>query len=78
MERVLFIPNISRVRDVHWQGFRGAAVLLLPQAPDNAANGHLGLARRVKIFLLSWKSVQVTKGYLKKYHELFFYYRIVA
>jgi hypothetical protein len=32
-------PNFSGVRDVHWQ------------APDNAANGHLGRARRVKHFL---------------------------
>ena len=41
-----FDPKISRVRDVHWQGIRGAAVRLLPQAPDNAANEHLGRARR--------------------------------
>jgi len=44
-------PNIARVRDVHWQGIRGAAVQMLPQAPDNAVNGHLGRARRVKYFL---------------------------
>ena len=38
------------------KAFRGAAVQVLPQAPDNAANGHLGLARRVKIFLRFWNS----------------------
>ena len=57
-------PNVSRVRGVHWQGFRGTAVQVLPQAPDNAANGHLGLARRVKIFLRFWKTAQVTKCHL--------------
>ena len=31
--------------------FRGAAVLMLAQASDNAANGRIGLARRVKINL---------------------------
>ena len=34
------------------KAFRGAAVLMLPQAPDNAGNGLLGLTRRVKIFML--------------------------
>jgi hypothetical protein len=32
------------------KAFRGAAVLMLPQAPDNAANGHLGLARKGENF----------------------------
>ena len=32
------------------KAFRGAVVLMLPQVPDNAANGRLGLARRVKSF----------------------------
>jgi hypothetical protein len=32
--------------------FRGAVVLMLPQALDNAVNGRLGLARRVKTFML--------------------------
>jgi hypothetical protein len=35
--------------------------LLLPQAPDNAANGLLGLARRVKIFLCSYKIGSIYK-----------------
>ena len=46
-------------------GFRGAAVRMLPQAPGNAANGHLGRARRVKILLHSWKLVQLKRGNLK-------------
>jgi len=32
-------------------GIRRAAVHLLPQASDNAANEHLGHARRVKIWM---------------------------
>ena len=34
------------------KAFREAVVLVLPQGPDNAANGRLGLARRVKIIML--------------------------
>jgi len=34
------------------KAFRDAAVLMLPQIPDNAANGRLELARRVKTFML--------------------------
>ena len=32
--------------------FRDAVVLMLPQVPDNAVNGRLGLASRVKTFML--------------------------
>jgi len=43
-------PDISRVRGVHLQGIQGRSRSRLLQALDNAANGRLGLARRVKIF----------------------------
>jgi len=34
------------------KAFSDAAVLMLPQVPDNAANGRLELARRLKTFML--------------------------
>jgi len=43
-------PDISRVRGVHLQGIQGRSRSRLLQILDNAANGRLGLARRVKIF----------------------------
>ena len=43
-------PDISRVRGVHLQGIQGRRCSCLPQVPDNAVNGRLGLARRVKNF----------------------------
>jgi len=43
-------PDISRVRGVHLQGIQGRSRSRLLQALDNAANGRLALARRVKIF----------------------------
>jgi len=43
-------PDISRVRGVHLQGIQGQSRSRLLQALDNAANGRLALARRVKIF----------------------------
>jgi len=64
-ENLIPNPDISRVRDVHWQDFRGVAVRLLPQVPGNPANGHLGRARRVKFSLRSWKSAQVTNCHRK-------------
>ena len=42
-------PDISRVRGVHLQGIQGRSRSKLLQALDNAANGRLGFARRVKI-----------------------------
>ena len=38
---------------------------MLPQAPDNEANGHLGLACKVKIFLKNnfSKTIQMHMGY---------------
>ena len=41
-------PDISRMRGVHLQGIRGCSRSRLLQALDNAANGRLGFARRVK------------------------------
>ncbi len=38
---------------------------MLPQVPDNAANGRLGLARRVKTFMLSCQNEPGTKCHLK-------------
>ncbi len=43
-------PDISRVRGVHLQGIQGHSRSRLLQALDNAANGRLALARRVKNF----------------------------
>ena len=34
------------------KAFRDAVVLMLPQVPDNEANGQLGLARRVNTSIL--------------------------
>jgi len=42
--------DISRVRDVHLQGIQGGSRSRLLQSLDNAANGRLELALRVKIF----------------------------
>jgi len=47
------------------KAFRCDAVQVIPQAPDNAANGHPGRARRVKIFIHSQESAQVIKCDLK-------------
>jgi len=47
---IIFNPDISRVRGVHFQDIQGRSRSRLLQALDNAANGRLGLARRVKIF----------------------------
>ena len=47
------------------KAFRSDAVQVLPQVPYNAANGHLGRARRVKIFMHSQESAQVIKCHLK-------------
>jgi len=44
------IPDISRARDAHLQGIQGRSRSKLLQVLDNAANGRLGHARRVKIF----------------------------
>ena len=41
------------------KAFEGEAVLMLPQALDNAANGHLELARRVKIIMLTYNSIEL-------------------
>jgi hypothetical protein len=46
----VFIPDISRERGVHLQGTQGRSRSKLLQSHDNAANGRLGHARRVKIF----------------------------
>jgi len=43
-------PDISRVRGAHLQGIQGRSRSKLLQALDNAANGRLVHARRVKIF----------------------------
>jgi len=43
-------PDIARVRVVHLQGIQGCSRSRLLQALDNAANGRLGHAHRVKIF----------------------------
>ena len=47
--------------------FRGAVVLMLPQVPDNEANGRLGLARRVETFILlcTMTLVQSAAGKIK-------------
>ena len=45
------------------KAFRDAAVLMLPQVPDNEANGRLGLARRVKTFMLICQNEPGTKCY---------------
>jgi hypothetical protein len=43
-------PDIARDRGVHLQGIQGHSRSKLLQALDNAANGRVGNARRVKIF----------------------------
>ena len=45
------------------KAFRDAVVLMLPQVPDNEANGRLGLARRVKTFMLFCQNHPRTKCY---------------
>jgi hypothetical protein len=52
-------PDISRDRGVHLQGIQGRCCSKLLQALDNAANGRLSLARRVKIFEKSNKKISV-------------------
>jgi len=46
----VFIPDISSVRGVHLQGTQGRSRSRLLQSHDNAVNGRLGPARRVRIF----------------------------
>jgi len=57
-------PDISRVRGVHLRGIQGRSRSRLLQALDNAANGRLGLARRVKIFEKLNKKIFGTNRYL--------------
>ena len=47
------------------KAFRDVAVLMLPQVPDNAANGRLRLAHRVKTFMLACQNEPGTKCHLK-------------
>ena len=48
----MFIGKASGVQLYDW----------LPQAPDNAANEHLGLARRVKLFFAVLKIGSIYKA----------------
>jgi hypothetical protein len=50
VKKLSYSQDISRVRGVHLQDIQGRSRSRLLQALDNAANGRLGLARRVKIF----------------------------
>ena len=59
------IPDISRVRGVHLQGIQGCSRSRLLQALDNAANGRLELARRVKIFEKLYKKIFGTNCHIK-------------
>ena len=43
-------PDFSRIAYVHLQGIQGRSRTWVPQVPDNAANGRMRFAQRVKIF----------------------------
>ena len=45
-------PDIHEFESFICKAFRDAVVLMLPQVPDKEAYGRLGLARRVKTFML--------------------------
>jgi hypothetical protein len=53
------------MRGVHLRGIQGRSRSILLQALDNAANGRLGLARRVKIFEKLKRKYLVQNGALQ-------------
>jgi len=57
-------PDISRNTFVHLQGTPGRSCTPVPQAPDNAANGRMHFAPRVKIFQASFYLNKGNKVYL--------------
>jgi hypothetical protein len=59
---LVFNPDVLQVGGLPYMAFRRAAVGMPPQAPDNAAKGGLGLARRVKWVGAGFGNAPLTKG----------------